>query len=320
MDPSDVTPAPSLLNRDLLQCQPSTGISLRIATFFVLSIICHAATLHTAPGQIRRVVLARGLGMIFSPVTAGLFSLMSLGRMGVAWISIMTRFFGLIAQELEQGGHGCHNHIVEMQEITVEITAEMAAEADTSEGNPTAPTSTAEPTHEVRGHPGRTQSDPGPSVPRLSPLSRHTIPHSNSVPTIPHSKSTPIQLDKTPIKSTISLVKIALNPKELTRHSKNINFHEDLPHRLHTRAVIAGAVAIHVPRHFWNLLRGRNWECLSDNQFREVVTEYNRTPEGDIAFDEYLQFILPPTAVVLDSKLRLHPGSLFREAAGGLLQ
>src|SRR5579871_1499939 len=79
-------------------CQPQTGIPLRIATFFVLSILCHAATLHAAPGQFRRVTFARGLGMIFSPVTAGLYSLMSLGRMGVAWLSIAARTIELIAR------------------------------------------------------------------------------------------------------------------------------------------------------------------------------------------------------------------------------
>ena len=35
--------------------------------------------------------------MIFTPVTAGLYSLMSLGRMGVAWISIVTRAIELLA-------------------------------------------------------------------------------------------------------------------------------------------------------------------------------------------------------------------------------
>jgi hypothetical protein len=93
-----IDPASPILQARSQDCSPQTGIQLRIATFFVLSIFCHAATLHVAPGQRRRVVTARGIAMIFSPVTAGLYSLMSLGRMGVAWISILSRTFEVLAK------------------------------------------------------------------------------------------------------------------------------------------------------------------------------------------------------------------------------
>jgi len=69
-----------------LECVPSNAVTMRIITFFVLSILCHASTLHTSPGQHKVVIIARSLGMIVSPVMAVLFSLMALGRMIVSWI------------------------------------------------------------------------------------------------------------------------------------------------------------------------------------------------------------------------------------------
>src|SRR5271154_6013915 len=98
MESLPTDPDPSLLQSRSLTCRPQNGIALRIATFFVLSILCHAATLHSAPGQGRRIILARGIGMIFSPITAGLYSLMALGRMGVAWLSIAARTIELLAK------------------------------------------------------------------------------------------------------------------------------------------------------------------------------------------------------------------------------
>src|SRR5271169_6154835 len=91
-------PSSPLQSRSVLTCQPQNGIALRIATFFVLSVLCHAATLHSAPGQGRLVIFIRSIGMIFSPVTAGLYSLMALGRMGLAWVSIAARTIELLAR------------------------------------------------------------------------------------------------------------------------------------------------------------------------------------------------------------------------------
>ena len=88
---------------------------------------------------------------------------------------------------------------------------------------------------------------------------------------------------------------------------------------MHTRAVIAGAIAIHVPKRFTRLLRLRNWDRLSED-VREITTEHSRLPSSDPLFEELAQFILPPTALLLDSSLRLYPEIMFREALAGLLQ
>src|SRR5277367_526577 len=125
--PSD--PSSPLQSRSLT-CQPQNGIALRIATFFVLSVICHAATLHSAPGQGRRVILARGIGMIFSPVTAGLYSLMALGRMGVAWLSIAARTIELLAkimapEEAPTEGRSERRHTLDSSAVAGEKTEDV---------------------------------------------------------------------------------------------------------------------------------------------------------------------------------------------------
>ena len=59
---------------------------------------------------------------------------------------------------------------------------------------------------------------------------------------------------------------------------------------------------------------------IASRKFREISTEYCRIPDSDPAFEEFSQYILPPTALLLDSALRIYPEATFREAAGGLLQ
>ena len=131
------------------------------------------------------------------------------------------------------------------------------------------------------------------------------------------------QLQTSPILSSINIATtLAANPRRLRQCSVNaqIDIRKELPHRMHTRAVIAGAIAIHAPKKFERLLRNRNWEQLTPESFREISTEYNRIPESDPAFKEFFQYTLPPTAVLLDSEIRIYPESTFREAAAGLLQ
>ena len=299
-----------------LNCSPQNGIALRIATFFVLSIICHAATLHSAPGQGRRVIFVRGIGMIFSPVTAGLYSLMALGRMGVAWLSIAARTIELLArimapEETPPEGLPERRHTVDANCVVAE--GEKIEEVMRRNSAP-----------DLRE--GQTKSDPGtiqPLTHRPTFSSQSTGPTSSSH-TRPSAPRSPVeQFHKSPLQSSLNLVTtIANNPKKLRQNSQHagVDFEQELPHRMHTRAIIAGAVAIHVPPRFKRLLRMRNWEPLSHTHAREVATEHTRVPESDPAFDEYVQYILPPTALLLDKSLRIHPEAAFREAASGLLQ
>ena len=131
------------------------------------------------------------------------------------------------------------------------------------------------------------------------------------------------QLQTSPIQSSINIASTAINPKKLrqyrARHSE-INIEQELPHRMHTRAIIAGAVGIHVPKRFERLLKARNWDRLLCNHLREITTEHTRDPSYDPAFDEFSQYVLPPTAVLLDRSFRVYPESMFRDAAAGLLQ
>ena len=84
--------------------------------------------------------------------------------------------------------------------------------------------------------------------------------------------------------------------------------------------MIAGAVAIHVPKYFGRLLRLRNWTCLSDVHSRKISTEHRRHTSTDAAFEEFQQYLLPATAVLFDEALELEADSSFKEAAVGLLQ
>jgi hypothetical protein len=311
------------LQNGLPQCQPSSGTTLRIATFFVLSIICHALTLHVAPGQYSAVVMFRAVGMIFSPVTAGLYSLMSLGRMGVAWLSILARSIELLhrilAPEKEtQFGvpHNLHekrSNTFELGDIHERRETESMDDAISPTANPRFRLSRSNSVPDLRPSGDRTQSDPSPFQPTSE---RPNLPERRSDSTTAQSAQSPLQ--ESPLVSTIKLAAtMAVHRDRLRQSNGTIDVGSELPHRMHTRAVIAGAVAIHVPRQFRELLRHRNWERLSR---REISTEYCRIPESDHAFDEFYQFILPPTATILDKTLRLHPGSVFREASGGLLQ
>jgi len=246
--------------------------------------------------------------MIFSPVTAGLYSLMALGRMGLAWLSIAARTIELLArimapEEAPTEGRSERRHTLDSSAVAGEKTEDVgrrnsapdlreAGDPGARPHRPTIPSRTADPT-----------------------TSKHTRP---SAPASPVD-----QFQKSPLQSSLNLVtRIANNPKKLRQNSRQarIDFEQELPHRMHTRAIIAGAVAIHVPRRFKRLLRARNWELLSEAHSREISTEHTRTPESDPAFDEYIQYILPPTAVLLDKSLRIHPEAAFREAASGLLQ
>ena len=300
-------PASPLQSRSLT-CRPQNGIALRIATFFVLSILCHAATLHSAPGQGRRVILMRGIGMIFSPVTAGLFSLMALGRMGLAWLSIAARTIELLArimapEEAPPEERPERRHTLDSNGVVGEKIEEVRRRNSAPD---------------LRGTP-----DPGP-LPHRPTIPSRTTDRATSSHTRPSAPPSPIEhFQKSPFQSSLKLVtNIANNPKKLRQNSQNarIDFEQELPHRMHTRAIIAGAVAVHVPRRFKRLLRTRNWEVLSEAHSREVSTEHTRTPESDPAFHEYIQYILPPTALLLDKSLRIHPEAAFREAASGLLQ
>ena len=264
---------------------------LRIATFFVLSIICHAATLHPAPGQRRRVIFARGLGMIFSPITAGLYSLMALGRMGTAWVSIVTRTIELVARIMAPETES-------QQPISTPPTVERSF---TIAATP----SSSPPIHLTRSNSTPIIHQPQPVRPRTQTTLRSPVD----------------ELRDSPIASSIHIAsRLATSPKEIRQNNEiaKVDVHSELPHRMLTRAVIAGAIAIHVPHRFTSLLHSRNWEVLSHT--KEISTEHCRIPEVDPAFSQLTQWILPPTALLLDWTFRIYPESMFREAAAGLLQ
>lgn len=291
-----------LQSRDL-ECQPQTGVALRIATFFVLSILCHAATLHSAPGTLRRVVFVRGIGMVFSPVTAGLFSMRSLGRMGVAWISIAARTLELLARILAP-------------ETPPETSLERRHTMDLTNAGEPDPYQGPLPRRNSAPDLSRIDSQSEKSV--AKPVLHLRSTDSPKSPNVPRSPE--VQLHVSPIQSSLNIATRAMSLQHLRASSAKarVDIAAELPHRMHTRALIAGAIAIHVPRRFEKLLKTRNWERLGHH--REVSTEQTRVPESDPAFDELLQYILPPTAVVLDKELRIYPESMFREATAGLLQ
>jgi hypothetical protein len=286
---------------DDLECTPTTEIALRIATFYIIGILIHAATLHSAPGQGRKILFARGIGMIFSPVTAGLYSLMSLGRIGMASISALAKKMEVLARltaPVEAIRRLSHSNTERRN--TVAWPSSRHALSSSSIGEKTNPDE--EP---------RRGSDPGPSRPPTRFPSE--------------SSSSPVdQLHKSPIQTSLGLAATAaLKPKKLEQHKAThteIDLDKELPQSLQTNAVRAGAVAIHVPKRFKYVLRARNWEELPPKSFREVSTEYCREPSSDSAFEKFSQFVLPPTALLLDPTLRLYPESMFREAAAGLLQ
>ena len=249
--------------------------------------------------------------MIFSPVTAGLYSLMSLGRMGVAWISIAARTIELIARIM---------------------APEVASDVDPLENRPegrrnTVPTVSPSEKAEVTESPSTISPDirltrtmSAPDLQAAGNVSESANRESKRKGS--QSPSPEEMLQRTPIQSIMSLTTLVTRRETLRQNSQSVRIDvtEELPHRLHTRAVIAGAIGIHVPRCFQKLLRDRGWEPLSRGQFREITTEHSKIPESDPAFEELFQYILPPNALVLDKNLRLYPGSQFREACAGLLQ
>jgi len=268
------------------------------------------------------VVFFRAFGMIFTPVTAGLYSLMSLGRMGVAWMSILARSIELLHRILApekpsdppgtRGLHGKRSNTFELGDIHERPRSEDLEMVSPTDVSPKHRLTRSNSVPDLRPSGVRSQSDPTPFQPTT------LRPHLPQRASQPNADSPQSPLQTSPLVSTYKLAKtIAVHPEKLKQQNGKIDIEAELPHRMHTRAIIAGAVAIHVPREFRELVRHRNWERLSR---RETSTEYGRIPESDPAFETFYQFILPPTAVILDKNLRLYPGSVFREAAGGLLQ
>ena len=218
--------------------------------------------------------------MVFSPVTSGLYSLMALGRMWMAFISLLSRTF--------------------------EVLAKILARQNPSQSDPSSPLASEKPDLPEGPLSGAITTSPAAST-SASPVDPPQSPVE--------------QFQKSPFQSTWSVATQVINPKKLreSHRTTSVDISQELPHRMHTRAIIAGAVAIHVPKRFTRLLRLRNWDRLSED-VREITTEHSRLPSSDPLFEELAQFILPPTALLLDSSLRLYPEIMFREALAGLLQ
>lgn len=273
--------------------------------------MAHAATLHSAPGQKQRIILARGIGLIVSPVTAGLYSLNVLGRMMMEWISIASRAIELLSQTIAPSGSVERTrtaNIERSQTVNVTRGRALALEKETDKQAPV-PGPRARP-------PVRRGSDPGP------------LRSFNSEDSIVEIESPQDQtryqneeLQKSPIHSSINIISTALISKNPRRRKRStIEIRNEMPHTTHSRAIIAGAVGIHVPKRYERLLSYRGWERLKRGHFREVSSEYTRLPSSDPAFQEFSQYILPPTALILDNSFRVYPESKFRDAAVGLLQ
>ena len=244
--------------------------------------------------------------MIFSPVTAGLFSLRSLGRMGLAWISIVARALELLAR-------------IFAPEASPEMSMDRRHTVDSTNAtqpDPQHPLPRRNSAPDLRRTDNKTDPEKHTSTRPILHLrsTHHSVHFSHS----PHSPESHFHIS--PIQSSLNIASRALSLSNLRQSTMNarVDVSAELPHRMHTRAIIAGAVAIHVPKRFKKLLQTRNWERLAHT--REVSTEYTRIPESDPAFDEFIQYVLPPTAVLLDKDLRIYPESMFREATAGLLQ
>lgn len=244
--------------------------------------------------------------MIFSPVTAGIYSLNILGRMVVAWISIASRTIELLSRIALAN---------EQSKISPGNMERRHTFAGPNLGN-LASDKAAESVHDIPPRPRvRRGSDPGPirSISQEAP----TVP---SEPPQDQVQSQIDELQKSPIHSSINIVSTALKNKYSQQNMTDIKIKNEMPHGLHTRAIIAGAVGIHVPKRYQRLLKARGWERLQLNRFREVTSEHSRHPSSDPVFQEFLQYTLPPNALILDNSFRVYPESKFREAAAGLLQ
>lgn len=252
--------------------------------------------------------------MIFSPVTAGLYSLNILGRMAIAWINIISRTVELLARLMTPQARpqtvSDRRHTVAVPNHRSHI---LGAGPETVAGH------SSRSSFDLRGKLGfRRISDP-------TPLRQHhpVTPKRATEPIEDPAESPVEQLHTSPIQSSITIAANAIHPKKLRQHREKhseIDIEQELPHRMHTRAVIAGAVGIHVPKRFARLLKARNWERLLNDHLREITTEHTREPSCDPLFDEFSQFILPPNALLLDRSFRVYPESMFRDAAAGLLQ
>jgi hypothetical protein len=226
------------------------------------------------------------------------------------WISVTSRAIELLSQKIAQSDpveRTGRANIERSQTITV-TGGPPASEKRTGEQAPV-------PGPRTRAR-VRRGSDPGP----LRPLNDH-----DSIVTIEspqdQTRNQNEEIQKSPIHSSIRVISTALHSKDPQQKKRStIEVIHEMPHTTHTRAVIAGAVGIHVPKRYERLLRSRGWERLKRGHFREVSSEYTRLPSSDPAFEEFLQYILPPTALILDNSFRVYPESKFRDAAVGLLQ
>ena len=252
--------------------------------------------------------------MIFSPVTAGLYSLNILGRMAISWINIISRTVELLARIMSPQAPQM-SQIISERRHTVAVPSHSGGTLEAEEGH----RHSTRFSFDLRARLGlRRVSDPGP-------VRSHDLvtPKRATEPTENPTESPVERLQTSPIQSSITIASTAINSKKLRQHRakhSEINIKEELPHRVHTRAVIAGAVGIHVPKRFERLLKARNWDRLLHDHFREITTEHTREPSSDPLFDEFSQYVLPPTAVLLDRSFRVYPESMFRDAAAGLLQ
>lgn len=223
------------------------------------------------------------------------------------WISFASRAIELLSQRVAQTDPTGRANIERSQTIMV-TSGQPASEKRTGEQAPV-------PGPRTRAR-VRRGSDPGPS----RPFNEH-----DSIVTIDspqdQNRNQNEEIQKSPIHSSIRVLSTALHSKGTQRKKRSTTevIHE-MPHTTHTRAVIAGAVGIHVPKRYERLLRSRGWERLKRGYFREVSSEYTRLPSSDPAFEEFSQYILPPTALILDNSFRVYPESKFRDAAVGLLQ
>lgn len=250
--------------------------------------------------------------MIFSPVTAGLFSLMTLGRIGTAWASILAKKMEVLARLTAP-----IDNIRRMSQVLSDRRHTVASPHGRRSGSGEPPAEEANDPSLYFDTTDRRSSDPGPAGPG------RVVTKSTTISSVDSSASPIEKLHQAPIHSSINLAATALNTRKLKQHKANhaeIDFEQEIPQSVQTNAVMAGAVAIHVPKRFENVLRARNWERLIGNNLREISTEHSREPSSDPAFENFSQYVLPPTALLLDPTFRVYPESMFREAAAGLLQ
>lgn len=247
---------------------------------------------------------------------------MTLGRIGIARISVLARKIELIARLMTpvspvrraSQALAARRHTVASPEGNNDVTGEE------SEKGPLSPAVRSVSSFGDKQLSPRRDSDPGPKRPWPAVISTKSTRSTSDSPSSPIE-----QLHISPIHSSLNFASTAaLKPEKLRKHKemhKEIDLSKELPHSLHTSAVVAGAVGIHIPKRFKSLLRARNWEQLVvGNNLREISTEYTREPSSDPAFEVLSQFTLPPTALLLDPTFRVYPESMFREAVAGLLQ